>query len=236
MKEMKYPRLSVNTKAYMYGNKLVEFAKGLDKLVEKYGIDIQMSTSFVDAARVAEATEHVIVTVQGMDPDEPGNSMGLVLPEALVEAGVEEVALNHVTYPMTLTELVKAVKRAREVGLVSCVYADSFEEVAMVAHLHPDVIICEQGKLIGTGVKSSKEYMKTTEEIIKEISPETIIIQGAGTKCPQDCYDAIMRGSQAAGGSSAIMCAEDPLATAEEMIKEMLRGLEDYKKLQEGKQ
>lgn len=227
MKKLREPFFGVNTKSYMYGKKLVEFAKQLDQLAEKYDIDITISASYVDLPQIARETKHLILSAQGMDVAEAGKGMGLVLPEGLAEAGVDAVFLNHAACPMTTAELVKAVKRAKEVGLLTTVCADSKEEIAMVASLKPDSITCEQAALIGTGVMSDKEYMIETKKLIHSISPDTLVVQGAGIKNGDDCYKCIMNGSAGAGGSSGVMCAPDPIAAAEEMIQAILRAKHD---------
>lgn len=227
MKKLREPFFGVNTKSYMYGQKLVDFAKQLDELSEKYDIDITISASYVDLPRIAQATKRLILSAQGMDVEEAGKGMGLVLPEGLVDAGVDAVFLNHAACPMTMAQLIKAVKRAKEVGLITTVCADTKEEIAMVASLKPDSITCEQASLIGTGVMSDKEYMIETKKLIHSISPDTLVVQGAGIKNGDDCYTCIMNGSAGSGGSSGVMCAPDPVAAAEEMIQGILRAKRD---------
>ena len=82
--------------------------------------------------------------------------MGSVLPEVLVEAGVQAVSLNHVEKPLRLDVLASTIERANELGLITIVCADSVKEVASVAQLKPDVIVCEQTRLIGTGVTTDE--------------------------------------------------------------------------------
>ena len=141
--KVRTPYFGINTKSYMYGQKLVDFCKQLDELSLKYDIPILVSSSYIDCARIAQETKHVILSAQGMSTDEPGKGMGLVLPEALVDAGVSQVFLNHAACPMSLPELVKAVKRAKEVGLDVALCADSYEEIKMVSILQPEFIVCE---------------------------------------------------------------------------------------------
>ena len=57
--KVRTPYFGINTKSYMYGEKLVDFCKELDKLAVKYDIPILVSSSFIDCARISAATEHV---------------------------------------------------------------------------------------------------------------------------------------------------------------------------------
>lgn len=153
-----------------------------------------------------------------MDSLRPGRGMGSVLPEALAAAGVQAVTLNHVEKPLRLDQLANAIERANEVGLITLVCADSVKEVSAVAQLKPDVIICEQTKLIGTGVTTDEEYMVLTTEAIKAIDKDIKIVQAAGIKNGADVYRLIKAGSAGTGSSSGIALHPDRNKILEEMI------------------
>ena len=75
-----------------------------------------------------------------MESLRPGRGMGHVLPEALAAAGVRATFLNHAENPMTVGELAATMARAREVGILTVVCADSVEEARAIAELRPDVM------------------------------------------------------------------------------------------------
>lgn len=234
MRKLRVPFFSVNPKSYVYGDKVLSIAKHADELAEKYDIDVVFTAQLIDIPQIKQQTKHLILCAQHMDGIVPGRGMGHVLPEALVNAGVEAVILNHAEKPMTLRELVNAVKRAKELGMITTICADSVEECRAIATLHPDVMICEETSHIGTGVTSDISYMTSTRDAIREISPETIVVQGAGIKDYNDVYRAIMAGSGSGGGTSGIVAAPDPNKVMDEMVKAVVKAREDLKEKKNG--
>lgn len=156
--------------------------------------------------------------------------MGHVLPEALAAAGVQATFLNHAENPMTINELASTIMRAKEVGILTCVCADSVEEARAIAQFKPDIMTCELTSLIGTGHIASEDYIRESTHAVKEVSPDTMVLQAAGISTGQDVYDAIMYGGDATGGTSGIVAAADPFATLDEMFEALDRARCDIKK------
>jgi triosephosphate isomerase len=165
-----------------------------------------------------------------MESLKPGRGMGHVLPEALAAAGVKATFLNHAENPMTVHELAATIARANEVGILTVVCADSVEEAKAIAELHPDVMTCELTSLIGTGQVAGEDYMRSSTEAVKAISPETMVLQAAGIHSGENVYDAIMCGADATGGTSGIVAADDPFATLDEMFAALDRARTDIAK------
>lgn len=216
---MKRPYLSINPKSYLFGQQLLELARGVDELAGAYGIDTMFTAPYVYLAQIVSETRNLIITAQGMDGIVPGRGMGLVLPDSLADVGVKGVVLNHAERPMTVHELACAVARCRELGLNSTIAVDSIEEAKMVAVLQPTTIICEQSALIGTGKTADTRYMQETTAAIRALSPQTLISQSAGVKSGDDVYRAIANGADGTGSSSSVACAEDPLSIVESMFE-----------------
>ena len=149
MRQIKAPFLIVNPKSYLYGEKSLQLALAADRAAEQYGIDIFFTCPYSDLRLIKEHTKHLILTAQHMDSLVPGRGMGYVLPEALRDAGVEAVFLNHAEHPLTVNELYKTMKRAEEMGIATIVCADSVAEGIALSRLHPTVILCEPTDLIG---------------------------------------------------------------------------------------
>ena len=214
---LKRPFFVVNPKSYLYGEKLRRLARKTDELCERYGFQSLFTAQLIDLAWVADNCPHLIPCAQAMESLKPGRGMGHILPEALAAAGVRATFLNHAENPMTVGELAKTIVRAREVGILTCVCADSVEEARAIAELHPDIMTCELNSLIGTGH-------------ITSVSPETMVRQAAGISTGQDVYDAIYYGGDATGGTSGIVCAEDPEAKLEEMFEALDRVRSDIQR------
>jgi len=77
---------------------------------------------------------------------------------------------------------------------------------------------CELNSLIGTGRAAGEDYVRTSTEAVKSVSPSTMVLQAAGISTGQDVYDAIAYGGDATGGTSGIVAAADPFATLDEMF------------------
>lgn len=213
------PFFVVNPKAYLYGESALDLALWADKLVAEYDVDILFTVQHADAYRVKQATKNLFITAQHMDGIVPGRGMGYILPESLVESVVAATFLNHAEHPMTLEELVSAIKRSKEVGILTIVCANSIAEAQSIALLDPDIMVCEPTELIGTGQVSDISYMKSTNQAVKDINPNIMVLQAAGISTIADVLQALNSGAEATGGTSGIVAAADPKKTLSDMIK-----------------
>ncbi len=230
-RKIRRPFFVVNPKSYLYGEKAYRLAEKADELAEKYDIDIFFTAQHVELAEIKKRAPHLIITAQHMDGITPGRGMGAILPEALKEYGVEATFLNHIEHAMTVAELSDTIRRAAELGIMTIVCADSAAETAAVAAMHPDIIVCEPAKLIGTGVTSGDSYMKETDNIVRKLSPETLVLQASGISTGEDVYNAIVKGgADGTGATSGIVAKEDPLAALEEMILAIVKARKDIDK------
>ena len=193
--KLERPFFVVNPKAYLYGSDLQKLAKKTDELCKKYKFQCLFTAQLIDLPWVIEHCPHLLPCAQSMESLVPGRGMGHVLPEALAAAGVKATFLNHAENPMTIHELAATIARANEVGILTCVCADSVEEAQAIAELHPDIMTC-----------------------VKKISPKTKVLQAAGIHSGQNVFNAILWGADATGGTSGIVTAKDPFAVLDEMF------------------
>lgn len=224
------PFFVVNPKSYLYGQELYKLAKKVDELCEHYNFQSLFTAQLIDLPWVIQNCPHLIPCAQTMESLKPGRGMGHVLPEALAAAGVRATFLNHAENPLTINELASTIMRAKEVGILTCVCADSVEEARAIAQFKPDIMTCELTSLIGTGHIASEEYIRESTKAVKEVSPDTMVLQAAGISTGQDVYDAIMYGGDATGGTSGIVAAKDPFATLDAMFEALDRARRDIKK------
>ena len=224
---IKKPFFEYGPKCYMYGDTLLEIAKGLDALSEKYDVDVVLDVPDTEIYRIASNTKRIHVYSQHMDTLPVGKGMGRTLPEALKAAGAVGVMLNHAEHKLTLDEIAEAIRRADEVGLATMVCADSIDEVKAIAKLGPNSLVAEPTELIGTGKPADKEYVDEVIRCIAEINPDIDPFPSAGISKGEDCYNIIKAGSSASGCSSAIAKAEKPLELAEEMIASVRRAWDE---------
>lgn len=230
--KIRTPYFEIGTKNYIYGDKVLEYAKAADAAAEKYDIDVLFIVPAVEIRRVVENTKHLIVLAPYMDTLRPGRGMADVLPEALKAAGAVGVVVNHCEKPMSLPQIKATIDRAREIDFLVFACADTIEEAKAIAQLHPDIINPEPSELIGGtgGGVSDMGYVMESIKSIKSIYPDILVEQAAGITNGQQVYDFIMAGSEAAGAASGIMKASDPLAMIDEMIAATRRAADDLKK------
>lgn len=225
------PYFEIGTKNYIYGDKVLEYAKAADAAAEKYDIDVLFITPAVEIRRVVENTKHLIVLAPYMDTLRPGRGMADILPEGLKAAGAKGVVINHCEKPMSLPQMKATIDRARELDFLVFACADTLDEAKAIAQLHPDIINPEPSEIIGGGNGvSPMSYVMDSIRAIKAIDDSIMVEQAAGITNGQQVYDFIMAGSEAAGAASGIMNAEDPLAMIDEMIAATRRAADDLKK------
>lgn len=213
------PFFEIGPKSYLYGDDVLGLAMAADAAAKKYDVDVIFTTPYLELRRVRENTERLFVFAPHMDPLRPGRGLADILPESVKAAGADGVMLNHCERPLTIAQLHHSISRARELGLMTIVCADSIAEAKAVAELHPDIIVAEPTELIGTGQASSEDYVEASIRAVKHVDPDILVLQGAGISSGQDVYNVIYAGADATGSSSGIIKAPSPAAMIEEMIR-----------------
>lgn len=229
MTDIDVPYFGISFKSYSggTGENAMELAKTADRVTEETGITMIVFVQFTDIADVVREVD-IPVFAQHIDPVEPGAHTGHVLPEAVKSAGAVGSMINHCERRMTLNNIGKAIERAEEVGLVSLVCADSYEEVSAIAQLGPDVILAELPELIGTGKSVSKrdpKFITEAVERINEIDPDIVCTIGAGITSPEDVEKALELGGDAAAAASGPVKADNQY----ELLTEIAEVLNKYK-------
>ena len=127
------PYFEVGTKNYVYGDKLLEYARAADAAAEKYDIDVLFICPALEVRRVAENTKHLFVLATYMDTLRPGRGCADILPEGLKAAGAVGVMINHCEKPMSLPQMKKTIDRARELDFLVFACADTLDEALLRA-------------------------------------------------------------------------------------------------------
>lgn len=220
---IKTPFFIFNPKSNLYGKKLMELVEKAEELAKEYPISIFVTAPYSDLNHIAEKTNNIIVTAQHMDSIAPGGGMGHILPEALYNIGVRATFLNHAENPMTLAKLSITIERARKVGIISIVCADSIREAQAICMLNPDIILCEPTDLIGTGKTSEDSYIIKTKESINNINSRILVMQAAGISNPDDVTKVISLGADGTGCTSGIINSDNPKNMLEDMVKAVVK-------------
>lgn len=213
------PFFEIGPKSYVYGDDVVHLALIADKAARKYDVDIIFTCPYTEIRTVVEKTDRIFVFAPHMDSLRPGRGLADILPEAVAAAGAKGVMLNHCEKPLALTVLRKTIERAKEVGLMTIVCADSIAEASAIAHLNPTIIIAEPTELVGTGKTSGNDYVNASINAVKSVNPEILVLQAAGISGPEDVFDVILKGAEATGSSSGIIKASSPDLMIDQMIE-----------------
>ncbi|MCP8305227.1 MAG: triose-phosphate isomerase [archaeon] len=218
------PIFIVNFKAYVWGRKALELAKMVEEVAQETSVYLIVVPQIVDIPLIAKETELPVFSPH-IDPLTPGRGTGRILPEAIKESGAVGALFNHSEYRLPLTEISMAIKRAREVGLISIVASSTPEEARAIATSRPDVILSEPPSRIGTlkSVGKDKEFVIQSMKNVKKINPKIIIISGAGVSSGRDVAELVRLGVEGTGASRAICEAKEPRS----ILKEMVDALED---------
>ena len=227
---LKPPFFEIGPKNYLFGDDILDLARIADEAAAKYDVRVIYTTPYADIRRVAESVKNLKVFAPHMDDIPVGRGIACVLGESLKAAGADGVMLNHAERPLPASTLVRTINRARELGLMSIVCADSMAETRAVAEMHPDLMVTEPTELIGTGKAADLSYVKTSVEAITKIDPNIGILVGGGISNGTDVYNTIMAGADATGSSSGIVKAADPGAMVDEMLQALRQAWDDRHK------
>ncbi|MDD2971569.1 MAG: triose-phosphate isomerase [Lachnospiraceae bacterium] len=229
MTNVSVPFLFVNPKSYLWGDESLELALEVDRICEEKNVMIFYTCPYADIRRIAEHTKNIIVTAQNMDSLKPGRGMGAVLPESLVEAGAKAVVVNHAEHQKTLAEISACIIRAKELGLVTIVCADSTLESKALAILDPDIILAEPTVLIGTGTTADAFYTIDCCREIREVNPNVKVMIASGITTGEDCYKVVINGADGSGSTSGIVNAPSREECVREMVDAIIKAVKDRK-------
>lgn len=224
------PFFVVNPKSFLYGDELLALAKVADDLAQKHKISIFVTAPYADIANLAKNTSHILVTAQHLDGISCGRGMGHVLPDAVKNAGAVATFLNHAERPLTSAELVKSMEKADSLDMLTVVCADTISEARAISMLNPDIVLCEPTELIGTGKTSDDSYIQQTNEAIKSVNKNILVMQAAGISTADDVYRTIALGAEGTGCTSGIVCAEDPAKSLTAMVEALIRAANEGNK------
>jgi len=214
LSKVRTPIILVNFKTYLEatGKRALGLAKTAEKVSLETEVCVGIAPQFVDIAPIVRATS-IPVFAQHIDPVTPGSFTGHVLPESVKEAGAVGTLVNHSERRMKMADIDAILRRASEVGLTSVVCTNNAAVSAAAAALKPDMIAVEPPELIGTGIPVSKakpEVVTGTVELVRRVSPQVVILCGAGITRGEDVAAALQLGTEGVLVASGIVKAKDP--------------------------
>ncbi|RLG59092.1 triose-phosphate isomerase [Candidatus Geothermarchaeota archaeon] len=226
MKIRKTPLIIVNFKAYReaIGRKALILSKIAEKVAKEYGVSIAVAPQLTDIRLITERVD-IPVLSQHIDPIEQGAFTGHVSPLAIKEAGAVGSLINHSERKLRLKEIKKCVEMARKYGLISVCCAATFRRSREIAKFGPDFIAYEPPELIGTDIPVSMakpEIVTKTVNMVKIISPRTLVLCGAGIKHGKDVKRALELGTAGVLVASGVVKANNPEEVLADFAKSIL--------------
>lgn len=193
-----------------------------------YGVSVILTVPAALIAPIHDLRSGVIPFAQAMAPDPPGDSMGRVIAEALIDAGAAGVMLNHVSNPLDPSALAATVERARSAGLQTIVCASTEAEAVHVARLGPTAILLEPSALIGTAGRTSRDWIAPANEAVRRVVPAVLMMHAGGVSSPSIAEAIMASGADGTGSTSGVIGSDDPLSAARSFIAATRAGWDSF--------
>ncbi len=219
---MKLPVIIVNFKAYesAIGEKALNLAKIHQKVADETGVSFAICVQTADLNAVSKSVK-MPVFAQHIDPVTYGSHTGSVLPESVKNAGAYGTLLNHAEKQLPFDVIEASIDRAKDVGLFTCVCANTPEAAAEIAKFNPDLIAVEPPELIGGDISVSNAKPEVIEKAVEMIKSVKILV-GAGVKNSKDVKKAIELGASGVLLASGVTQAENPYDVLTGLAKGLL--------------
>lgn len=214
MSRVKMPILIINLKTYAQGlgEAALRLATIAENISNEWGVCIALVPQFTDIVTITKKV-HIPVFAQHIDPVLPGSHTGHILPEAVKATGAVGTLINHSERQLSLKAIQDSVERAKDVGLLSLVCADTPEKTFEVACFKPDLVAIEPPELIGTGIPVSKakpEIVTRAVNLVRNRDSTIPVLCGAGISKGEDVAAALRLGAQGVLLASGVVKAKDP--------------------------
>jgi len=225
-RKMEYPAILINFKTYREstGSNALRLAEMAEEVRRKTDVCIALAPQFCDNRLLTQKVS-LPIFAQHIDPIPFGGFTGSILPEAVKEAGAIGTLINHSERQLKLSDIAEAIRRSKELNLLSAVCANNETVSVAVAALNPEIVSVEPPELIGSGTAISKvqpQLITRTIEEIRKMNQKAHILCGAGISSGEDVAAAIQLGSEGVLLASGIVKAKDPHLVLLGMAKAIL--------------
>lgn len=213
---MQTPLIIVNFKTYpsATGRAAIALAKLHEAVAQETGVTIGVAVGALDVAAVAAAVS-IPVFGQHVDAATAGAGTGAIVPELLKSAGAIGTLINH-SEKRVITDIAAIHAAAKRAGLTTIVCAESAEEAAKLAGLHPDFLAVEPPELIGGDISVTTASPDVIINAVKNVK-NTALLVGAGVKNSRDVATAIALGAKGVLLASGVTKAADPIAVLHDL-------------------
>jgi triosephosphate isomerase len=211
----------LNLKTYQEatGPRAKRLAEICAKVAKETGVRIVVAPQLVDMQCIRTETEAEIFA-QHVDGLPQGKYTGWVSAEAVKGAGAIGAVINHAEHQLDFEQIKKSVARCKELGLETCVCADSIEIGERIKQLEPTFIAIEATELIGGDISIATAKPEVVKGAVKALeTKKTKVIAGAGIKTGEDVRIALKLGAKGIILASGVVLAEHPEAVLREFAK-----------------
>jgi triosephosphate isomerase len=206
------PIIVINLKTYKQGKPAIKLAKQIEKVDKNIIVGVQAS----DIYEIVRATK-LRVFAQHVDYQKPGRHTGFILPEAVKKDRAKGVFLNHSEHKLKLRIVKRTIKRCKQVGLKTLVFAASLKEAKKIKRMKPNYLVIEPPELVGGKKSVSKSKPELIEKIAKKLKCKFLV--GAGIHTAEDVKIAMKLGASGIAISSAITKTAQPGKKLRELLK-----------------
>jgi triosephosphate isomerase (TIM) len=218
------PLFVLNLKAYpsCLGARATTIGSYLEELGRSAGVPVAIAPAMSDLAELASALR-IPVLAQHTDPGDAGARTGFVPVEAVLAAGARGSLVNHSEHPLPPDEVAEVAGRLSALGLAAVVCARDATLARRLAASRPPYLAVEPPDLIGgdRAVSTARpEVVSETVEAVRGVSPNSLVLCGAGIHDRRDVARALELGSRGILVASAVTLAKSP----REAIAELLAG------------
>lgn len=215
------PLVLINFKTYKEsaGDKALKLAKKISK-VQRTKYQIAIAPSLLTIKEIAQKT-NLKVFSQHTDHVSLGAHTGRIPADELKAIGVKGTLLSHSERKIPLRYLKEIVEICKQKKLKTVVCASTISEVKKTAHLNPDYLAYEPKELIGGNIsvtEAKPDIIVKAVELVKEISPGTKVLCGAGVHSKEDLGHALLLGTEGVLVGHAVAKAKDPKKFLEGML------------------
>lgn len=223
MSDLKTPAVIVNFKVYteVEGVSALRLAQTCSKVAEETGIGIAVCPPMIELSRVIDAVGLPVFS-QNVDPRKPGSGTGFTTPSSVKAAGAYGSLINHSEHKQPDEDVGSCVDMCKELGLVTCVCADTTDIAARLAAFSPDFIAVEPPELIGGDISvtsANPEIVSRTVDSVKSVDSRIKVLCGAGVKTGDDVRTAIDLGAEGVLLASGVVKAKDPESVVRDLIR-----------------
>lgn len=184
------------------------------------GVAVALAPATCDIRYLATKLS-IPVLAQHVDALDAGARTGFTVPEAVLAADGRGSLVNHSEHPIEPSAVVRTVDRLRSIDLTAVVCARSVAVAARLARCRPPYLAVEPPELIGgqrSVANARPEVISGTVAAVRNVSPVTRVLCGAGVHDRNDVARALELGSEGILVASAVATSDDPRAAIEELL------------------